>query len=785
MFAASSTGNSDVNIEDLPAYDPNSPGAVDPLITHLVRAFFTHVGCNFPFLNEAKILRHVEEKRAEPMLVDSICALAARFSESPLLTGGSDKMSKTERGQVFAQRAKQATVDTFACPTVEAVQACLLMAYEGFGANQDSALWMYLGLAIRMAIDLGLQKEVGIKYQGEKDAWNTRQRSRGANDSESPEDRRRVDVDLSADEQHELEQERINTFWAVFVLDRIISSGTGRPVTIRDDDFELAIPAQGTDPTTGWPKLFPVLVEIIHLYGRASDILNNIHQVKDLTDDRWNALRNMERQLTRLYKSWGERLRFDVDNCKAYLNFGQGSIFILLHLWFHALLINLHQPTVLMAYGELSSESDLLSQSREVRMSSAKTICDILAFADLIDPKSFIGNPFASQPIYIAAGAFLMESSANASESPSRETSPAGDRKTAHRRSARHSLLASAASQNYQRCYTSLQEINGYWGGIKYILTALDQKAKGTLEVETYTAEEYESTRAVPAIQNSIGEQLARLNNHGSPMPSAPIAWSVSGNANEPNVSLTRMYQAGNNNAAGSSSSSGAPPPPPPRPAAQHHQHNQRHHHPVARQASTPPGNMVYDPIRQSLPETTAMFPPAIPQPNTSALRHSPHHHHQNHGGQRLAAAPNGLRYDGMSDESKVFAPQQHPAYTPTSQHSNPYEHYSTSPPSAMGETQGGGGGMHANNSSNNGNSNNDQHNNNNNSIYSTLQQFPVPNSGAWGGNMMGQSDGILFNSELYDIDALGLQADLIGSWELTNEMLDLFGSPDMNNQGS
>lgn len=778
VFAASSTSHSDVIVDDLPSYDPNSPGPVHPLLIHLVEIFFTHVGCNFPFLKMDKLLRHIREKRVEPILVDAICALAARFSDSPSLTGGNDKLPRTERGHIFAQRAKQATVDTFACPSVEAVQACLLMAYEGFGANQDSALWMYLGLAIRMALDLGLQKRVGIKYQGEKDPWNTQQqRSRGTNESESPEDRRRDDGDLSEKGQRELEQERIDTFWAVFVLDRIISSGTGRPVTLRDDDFELPFPEASTDPHTGWPTLFPVLVQIVHLYGRVSDVLNNIHHVEDLTQDRWSRLSAMEHQLTRLYKNWGHRLQFNVNNFKHYLKDGQGNIFILLHLWFHALFINLHQPTVLMAFGELRSELQLLPDSRELSMSSAKTICDILSFADLIDPKSFIGNPFTSQPIYIAAGAFLMESSANASEGPSREASPppapppaerksaaaAASSSSARGRSARHSLLASAATQNYQRCYNSLQEIHGYWGGIKYILTALDQKSKGTRDVETYTTEEYESTKTSmlpPPLQASIGDQLSRLNNHGSPIPPGAFAWSFSGTANSPNSNFTVMYQTANGGGGGGGSAiqaaaaaAAATPSASSRPPA------------VSRQASTPPGNMVYDPIRQSMPETSTMFPPAVPQPNLSALRHSPHNN------SRLAAPPTGLRFDGgINDESKIFAPP-HPTYTPTSQHSNPYEAavvaggYSASPPSGTGDGSnnagmygggGGGGGM---------------------------QQFST-----WGGGpMMGQTDGITFNSHDIDVEALGLQQELMsGSWlELTTDMLGLFESPDMNNHGS
>lgn len=260
---------------------------------------------------------------------------------------GNDKTSRTERGHVFALRAKHATVDTCPCPSVGAVQACLLMAYEGFGANQDSALWMHLGLAICMAMDFGLQKRVGIQYQGEKDPWYMRHRSRVNGESESPEEKKHDEVDaLTPDEQREVEQERIDTFWAVFILDRVISSGTGRPVTFREDDFELPFPEPSVDLATTRPALFPIFLEIIHLYGRVSDVLNNIHNIHDLTQEKWGKLSKMENHLTKLYKNWDARLQFNVSNFKAYLNVGQGTTFILLHFWFHALII-LHQPTLL------------------------------------------------------------------------------------------------------------------------------------------------------------------------------------------------------------------------------------------------------------------------------------------------------------------------------------------------------------------------------------------------------------------------------------------------------
>jgi len=606
-------------LEDLPMYDTNDSGSTHPLIITLIKTFFLHLGSNYPFLKEERFLRMVEEKRVEPILVDSMCALAARFSDLPIFTNEHDgRVTRSEYGHVFAQRAKAATVDTFPCPSVAAVQACLLMAYEGFGENQDSALWMYLGLAIRMAVDLGLQKKVGIKYQGDRDPWYTRTWTRkGSHEAESPEGNQNGEGTLSPEEQKAVEQERMDTFWAVFVLDRLISSGTGRPVTFRDDDYELALPAPTKDPVTGLPDPLPAFVEIIHLYGRVSDVLNNIRDANDLTEEKMAKLAQMESDLTHIYQKQDENLHFNAINFQQYVKAGLGTTFILFHFWFHAIIVVLHQPTLLAPLGSLRRTTKLASNSRELSMSSARTIADILAFAELIDPKSFIGNPFTSQPMYIAACALLMESATSASEPPSREGTP-GENKadvqkalngkptpTSEARASKHSLLAAAANQGYQRCYKSLQQLQQYWGGVGYILTALDQKSKGIWDCETFTMEEYES--AMLARRGSLS-RLARFENPASPnVP--PIAWSLTGTTNSPNSNLTLLYQ---NNHSGTSAAL-APPPPPSPP----------HPHTVPVSAATPPGNMIYDPIRQT--DTTAIFAPPYPQPNVSAVRYQAH----------------------------------------------------------------------------------------------------------------------------------------------------------------
>jgi hypothetical protein len=69
---------------------------------------------------------------------------------------------------------------------------------------------------------------------------------------------------------------------------------------------------------------------------------------------------------------------------------------------------------------------------------------------------------------------------------------------------AKHTLLATAANQNYQRCYKALQQVETYWAGTKYILTVLDQKAKGVGDPLLYTREEMESALEVPKPEPSF-----------------------------------------------------------------------------------------------------------------------------------------------------------------------------------------------------------------------------------------------------------------------------------------
>jgi hypothetical protein len=102
----------------------------------------------------------------------------------------------------------------------------------------------------------------------------------------------------------------------------------------------------------------------------------------------------MEKQLTDIYQGLSPRLYFNALNFQSYVKVGQGTNFIMLHFWFHTLIVLLHQPTLLNAFD--SEIQQLLPNSKELSMSSAKTIADILAFVELVSGKNVLGNPFTT-----------------------------------------------------------------------------------------------------------------------------------------------------------------------------------------------------------------------------------------------------------------------------------------------------------------------------------------------------------------------------------------------------
>lgn len=174
----------------------------------------------------------------------------------------------------------------------------------------------------------------------------------------------------------------------------------------------------------------------------------------------------------------------------------------------------------------------------------------------------------------VAACAFLAEATAHTSQPPSRTGSPPSSshasrvkqevnsqKNTSEQKaaSARHTLLATAANQNYQRCYKGLKTLDSYWAGSRYILTALDGKSKGLMSPLLFTAEDVDGDmpsteisfttpgwRRTNSLTSSLGAYRTALRKHMALSPTMDlnqvIGWSLTGTANSPAPSFSFLY---------------------------------------------------------------------------------------------------------------------------------------------------------------------------------------------------------------------------------------------------
>src|ERR1044072_8680152 len=91
------------------------------------------------------------------------------------------------------------------------------MSVYTYGIGKGPRAWMFSGMAVRMAQELGLHKVDEVS-------------------SESKSSKSNIDGDLI---QREIKR---RTFWTCFLLDRFSACALGRPTLIDEDDCDVRLP---------------------------------------------------------------------------------------------------------------------------------------------------------------------------------------------------------------------------------------------------------------------------------------------------------------------------------------------------------------------------------------------------------------------------------------------------------------------------------------------------------------------------------------------------------------
>lgn len=127
--------------------DPRHQDLPDPgLLKHLVDVYFTSVfSQTYAFLHRPSFERELDQK--PPILLFSICAVAARFSSRP------------DMGDHWAKRARDLIMQNYDLFTLTVIQSMINMGLHDFGSSNGHKAWMFCGMAVRMGASINLNLE--------------------------------------------------------------------------------------------------------------------------------------------------------------------------------------------------------------------------------------------------------------------------------------------------------------------------------------------------------------------------------------------------------------------------------------------------------------------------------------------------------------------------------------------------------------------------------------------------------------------------------------------------
>ncbi|KAI8581551.1 hypothetical protein K450DRAFT_231863 [Umbelopsis ramanniana AG] len=479
---------------DLDTYTPSRA-----VVRHLIDLFYVHASFMFPWESKASILSDIEADAASACLVYSMCAIGARYSTHPeVCIPGKERYAY---GEPFADKAKRLIIPLLALPSLEVVQSLVLLTHQEFATDRDSALWMYAGMAIRMAQDIGLEKEpVPVRKSDSV--------KRNSSDADSGNHYRTEALPTYKTERERETRRRV--FWTVYFLDRLNSIGLGRRFVMWESSISTALPSYNheLDEMLTLPKDFydnqeedylplpyKYVAQMMQINATISTTLNFCEE----KDQRLAQLEEALKNLQAFNESIPSSFAFTVQNFQVYSERSQAGGFLLVHFWIHALIILVNCPTFLST--NLNSKLPNLGNWDQA-YTSAKAISDFLSYVDLLNSSAYLANPFINQCIYVAACVLvkkIQDRLSNEFQLEVYNTLPFNER-----------LDVSSDQASYEICRKALLRMQTYWLGMNWTNVSLEQFSRGVLDVDLCTNDNNENYNEgnIPLLDNGLLRKL-------------------------------------------------------------------------------------------------------------------------------------------------------------------------------------------------------------------------------------------------------------------------------------
>ncbi|KAF9925201.1 hypothetical protein FBU30_004981 [Linnemannia zychae] len=381
-----------------------------------------------------------------PHLLFAVLGLASRFSDNPAFRTpqpGADRPPCT----IFYERAKELIKEEYDNSQVGTVQALLLMAIQQMGFCESQRAWLHVGMAIRMAQDLGLN------------------------------------IDPSEQEQIRnpvLAEQRRRTWWSCYVVERLVCAGLGRPLSITQEDCETSFPrydepeSLSTDAAlvgcAGISSNFVLLITLSSIQGNIlqfikaravrNDDCRHLHEGSPLhptlsnssDQDRSNrvdtspaAFAALDRSLT----EWRQKLPAALQNPTS----DSPHYGLFLHMTYNTLIILLHRPEIFYsptsaslcteAAATITEITEILVQAKALTSMVISCLyaifsAGIIHFINIPSVKRNIGSNYSSPTL-------------------------ASTRPVASAFTPAPSTAAQSAKANMKRCINALKFLSSHW----------------------------------------------------------------------------------------------------------------------------------------------------------------------------------------------------------------------------------------------------------------------------------------------------------------------------------
>ncbi|KAG0355200.1 hypothetical protein BGZ54_001257 [Gamsiella multidivaricata] len=298
------------------------------VMTHLLNLHFTYVHPSAPVVVWSKFLKRLKGRDYTPsflFLLNSIFALASRFSDDVSLRKNPAKPETV--GVHFADKARKILDTLYDSPDIYCVGGLVLLAFQQMGTGNGYRSWMYVGISIRMAQHLGLNRNC-----------------------------QKLNPNMPIVDR----EERNRVWWTCFMGDRILAASFGRPQGINEHDVDATYPegideeniqleyrlegaaSMLTGPVPDSEKNFVHMASLMRILGRVMvslySPLSRASSKSTTSMTNPAPLEQLDKELTDWLLTLPPHLQFRSVQQES------GTLVCTLHMMFYAVLILLHKP---------------------------------------------------------------------------------------------------------------------------------------------------------------------------------------------------------------------------------------------------------------------------------------------------------------------------------------------------------------------------------------------------------------------------------------------------------